>query len=319
MKWTKFTIHTTVEAEEIVGMVLDDHGISAIEIEDNVPVDDELQGGNFEELQPDLPEDLGISRISFYMEEGTDYAALLEAISLDLEKNRAFCDMGSLKITVGETDEADWRDNWKQFFHSFTIDNILIKPTWEEVAVEDKDKILIEIDPGVSFGTGKHETTQLCIRQLEKYLKPDDRVLDLGCGSGILSIAALKLGALETSGTDIDPDCIQSTYDNMKLNHVSSGDGAFYVGNLVQDTDLQNRLGRECYDIVVANILADIIIDMMPAIPDRIKPGGLFISSGIIDFKEEAIVNTLKKAGLEIVEINHQGEWVNVTARKPME
>lgn len=319
MKWTKFTIQTTVAAEEIVGMVLDDHGISAIEIEDNVPVDDELQGGNFEELQPDLPEDEGLSRISFYMEEGQDYAALLEAIRLDLERNRAFCDMGSLKITVGETDEADWRDNWKEYFHSFTIDNILIKPTWEERSEADADKILIEIDPGVSFGTGKHETTQLCIRQLEKYLKKGDRVLDLGCGSGILSIAALKLGAMETSGTDIDPDCIQSTYDNMKLNHVSCGDGAFYVGNLVEDTDMQNRLGRECYDIVVANILADIIIDMMPAIPDRIKPGGLFISSGIIDFKEDAIVSTLEKAGLEIVEINHQGEWVNVTARKPLE
>jgi ribosomal protein L11 methyltransferase len=319
MKWTKFTIQTTVEAEDIVGMVLDEHGINAIEIEDNVPVDDELQGGNFEELQPDLPADEGKSRISFYLEEGMDYAALLEAISLDLEKNREFCEMGSLKITIGETDEADWRDNWKEFFHSFTIDNILIKPTWEEISEADADKILIEIDPGVSFGTGKHETTQLCIRQLEKYLKQGDRVLDLGCGSGILSIAALKLGAMETSGTDIDPDCIQSTYDNMKLNHVSAGDGAFYVGNLVEDTNMQNLLGRECYDIVVANILADIIIDMMPAIPDRIKPGGLFISSGIIDFKEEAIVKTITKAGLEVLEINHQGEWVNVTARKPME
>ncbi|MCR4999837.1 MAG: 50S ribosomal protein L11 methyltransferase [Lachnospiraceae bacterium] len=319
MKWTKFTIQTTVEAEEIVGMVLDDHGISAIEIEDNVPVDDELQGGNFEELQPDLPEDEGLSRISFYMEEGQDYASLLEAISLDLENKREFCNMGSLKISVGETDEADWRDNWKEYFHSFTIDNILIKPTWEEISEEDSDKILIEIDPGVSFGTGKHETTQLCIRQLEKYLKAGDRVLDLGCGSGILSIAALKLGAMETSGTDIDPDCIQSTYDNMKLNHVSAGDGAFYCGNLVENTDMQNLLGRECYDIVAANILADIIIDMMPAIPDRIKPGGLFISSGIIDFKEDAIVKTIEKAGLEVLEINHQGEWVNVTARKPME
>ena len=188
-----------------------------------------------------------------------------------------------------------------------------------------QDKLLIEIDPGVSFGTGKHETTQLCIRQLLKYIRgnadytpanPAPKVLDVGCGSGILSIVALKLGASEVVGTDLDPDCMTSTRDNMQVNHLDAGLGTFYVGNLIDDKELQEKVGTECYDIVVANILADVIIPMAPVIPARLKKGGYFITSGIIDFKEDEVKEAIEKAGLEVVEINHQGEWVNVTARK---
>lgn len=175
---------------------------------------------------------------------------------------------------------------------------------------------MIEIDPGVSFGTGKHETTQLCIRQLRKYMKSGDEVLDLGCGSGILSIVALKLGAGHVVGTDIDDVCLTSTYENFDVNHLDRSLGKFYCGNLIDDTDLQKQVGEECYDIVVANILADVIIPMAKVVPARMKPGAMFITSGIIDFKEEQVKEAILAAGLEIVEINHQGEWVNITARK---
>ena len=226
-------------------------------------------------------------------------------------------DVGSGVITSSETEDLDWINNWKKYFTSFTIDDILIKPTWEDLKDEDKDKLLIEIDPGISFGTGKHETTQLCIRQLEKYIKGGSpKVLDVGCGSGILSIVALKLGARAVVGTDLDKDCMISTRDNMQVNHLDASLGEFYVGNLIDDTKLQEKVGRQEYEIVVANILADVIIPMAPVIPDRLKQGGYFITSGIIDFRENDVKEAIENAGLTIVEINHQGEWVNITARK---
>ena len=197
------------------------------------------------------------------------------------------------------------------------IDDILIKPTWEELKEEDKDKFLIEIDPGISFGTGKHETTQLCIRQLQKYVEgKHPKVLDVGCGSGILSIVALKLGAREVVGTDLDADCMTSTRDNMQVNHLDLSLGTFYVGNLIDDEELQEKVGTEEYEIVVANILAPVIIAMAPVIPARLKQGGYFITSGIIDFKENEVKEAMEAAGLTVVEINHQGEWVNITAQK---
>ena len=225
-------------------------------------------------------------------------------------------EVGSGRITESQTEDVDWINNWKEFFHSFTIDDILIKPTWEELEDADKDKILIEIDPGVSFGTGKHETTQLCIRQLRKYIKEKDEVLDVGCGSGILSIVSLKLGAGHVTGTDIDDACLTSTYENMEVNHLDKSLGTFYVGNLIDDTKLQETVGTEKYDIVVANILADVIIPMAPVIPDRLKEGGIFITSGIIDFKEQEVKEAIERTGLVVTEITHQGEWVSITAKK---
>lgn len=326
MKWKKYTIETTTQAEDYMADMLGELGIEGIEIEDNIPLSKEDQADMFIDFLPELPPDEGISHVSFYVEDdGSDQTELLKNVKKGLEELRSMVEVGSGVISSSETEDLDWINNWKKYFSSFTIEDILIKPTWEELKEEDKDKFLIEIDPGISFGTGKHETTQLCIRQLLKYIRgnadytPQNRtpkVLDVGCGSGILSIVALKLGASAVVGTDLDADCMISTRENMEVNHLDASLGTFYVGNLIDDEELQQKVGNEEYDIVVANILADVIIPMAPVIPARMKKGGYFITSGIIDFKEQEVVDAIRAAGLEVVEVNHQGEWVNVTARK---
>ena len=317
MKWDKYTIETTTEAEDYISSTLADLGIEGIEIEDNVPLSESDTSKMFIDILPELPPDQGIGYVSFYLESGEDHSEKLKEVAEALEEMRSYVNIGSGKITSSETEDIDWMNNWKEFFHSFTIDDILIKPTWEELKEEDKDKFLIEIDPGISFGTGKHETTQLCIRQLQKYVEgKHPKVLDVGCGSGILSIVALKLGAREVVGTDLDADCMTSTRDNMQVNHLDLSLGTFYVGNLIDDEELQKKVGTEEYEIVVANILAPVIIAMAPVIPARLKQGGYFITSGIIDFKENEVKEAIEAAGLTVVEINHQGEWVNITAQK---
>lgn len=315
MKWDKYTIDTTTEAEDFISMMLSENGIEGIEIEDNVPLTKEETGEMFIDFPPELPPDEGKSKVSFYLETGEDHTETLKAVRIGLEQLRSMVEIGSGDITSSQTEDIDWINNWKQFFQSFYIDDILIKPTWEPLKEEDKNKFLIEIDPGISFGTGKHETTQLCIRQIRKYLKEGERVLDVGCGSGILSIAALKLGAGSVVGTDVDGDCITSTHENMTVNHLAENSGEFYVGNLIDDKAFQEKIGTG-YDLVVANILADIIIPMAPALYQCAKEQGVLITSGIIDFKENEVKEALEQAGFEILEVNHQGEWVNVTARK---
>ena len=240
----------------------------------------------------------------------SDQTEILKQVKIGPRGDCVTCvEVGSGMITSSETEDLDWINNWKKYFQLLsTIEDILIKPTWEELKEEDKDKFLIEIDPGISFGTGKHETTQLCIRQLLKYIRGNEtytpqvktpKVLDVGCGSGILSIVALKLGASEVVGTDLDADCMTSTHDNMEVNHLDQKLGTFYVGNLIDDAELQEKVGTEEYDIVVANILADVIIPMAPVIPARLKKGGYFITSGIIDFKENEVKEAIEKAGLD--------------------
>ena len=318
MKWKKYTIETTTAAEDYMAQALMEIGIEGIEIEDNVPLTKADQADMFIDFLPELPPDEGKSNISFYIEDdGSDQTEILKQVKITLEEMRKFVDVGSGVITSSETEDLDWINNWKKYFSSFTIGNILIKPTWEELKEEDRDKFMIEIDPGISFGTGKHETTQLCIKELVKYIGDNHpKVLDVGCGSGILSIVALKLGAREVVGTDIDADCMTSTRENMEVNHLDESLGTFYVGNLIDDVELQEKVGTEEYEIVVANILADVIIPMAPVIPARLKKGGYFITSGIIDFKENEVKEAIEAVGLEIVSINHQGEWVNITACK---
>lgn len=318
MKWKKYTIHTTTAAEDYISAMLDGLGIEGVEIEDNVPLAKEDQADMFIDFLPELPPDDGKSRVSFYLEDNGDAADILQRVSESMEEWRQFVEIGEGTITVSETRDVDWMNNWKEYFHAFSIENILIKPTWEALKEEDADKLLIEIDPGISFGTGKHETTQLCIRQLIANIKKGagQKVLDIGCGSGILSIAALKLGAAFVVGTDLDENCMDSTRENMKVNHLPEDAGEFYVGDLTSDPKLQKTVGEARYEIVVANILADVIIPMTSVIFSCLKPGGTFIASGIIDFKENEVRKAVEAAGMKVTEICRQGEWASVTAKK---
>lgn len=319
MKWKKFTLNTTTEAVDLVSSLFDELGIEGIEIEDHVLLTEAETKGMFIDILPDLGPDDGKARVSFYLDdeklEGLD--ELLARIEEGLDDLSLFVDVGERTIQVSETEDKDWINNWKQYFKPFTVDDILIKPTWEEIPETDEDKLLIQIDPGTAFGTGQHETTQLCIRQLKKYVTRNAKVLDVGTGSGILGITALKLGAAEVFGTDLDDNAITAVGENLEANGIDSRQFQVVQGNIIDDKTVQDQAGYECYDIAVANILADVIILLQAEIPVHLKKGGIFITSGIINMKEEAVRQAFEANDqFEIVEVTYQGEWLSVTARK---
>ena len=225
-------------------------------------------------------------------------------------------EIGEGTITVSETEDLDWINNWKKYFHQFYIDDILVVPSWEEIKEEDKDKMILHIDPGTAFGTGMHETTQLCIRQLRKYITPETLLLDVGTGSGILAILSLMFGAKKAVGTDLDPCAVEAVKENSMVNGIDPKNFTMMIGNIITEKEIQDKVGYECYDIVVANILADVLVPLTPVIVNQLKKGGIYITSGIIDDKEETVVEAVKAAGLEVLEVTYQGEWVSVTARK---
>lgn len=317
MKWKKFTLTTTTEAVDMVSSMFDDIGIEGIEIEDNVPLTEKETKGMFIDILPELPPDEGIAKVSFYLDDGADVEEMLRRVEEGLEELSAYTDLGARTITASETEDKDWINNWKQYFKPFTVDHILIKPTWETVPPEHADKLLVQIDPGTAFGTGMHETTQLCIRQLEKYVHGDSLVLDVGTGSGILGITALKLGAKKVWGTDLDENAITAVGENLAANSISQDSFHVLQGNIIDDESVKAWAGYEKYDIAVANILADVIIMLVKEIPAHLKKGGYFITSGIINMKEEAVKEAFAASSeLEVVEITRQGDWVSVTARK---
>ena len=316
MRWNKFTLKTRTEVEDIVISSLADAGVEGVEIEDKVPLSESDKQQMFVDILPDGPEDDGIAYLNFYLEEDADKEAILARVREELDELRSFLDIGEATITESQTEDKDWINNWKQYFHQFYVDDILIIPSWEEVKEEDKDKMIIHIDPGTAFGTGMHETTQLCMRQLKKFVTEETQLLDVGTGSGILSIAALKLGAKHAVGTDLDPCAITATKENLEANDIPEGAMDVMIGNIIDDKAVQDAVGYEKYDIVVANILADVLIPLTPVILHQMKSGGIYITSGIIDEKEKDVVEAVKAAGLEIVEVTHQNHWVSVTARK---
>ena len=316
MKWNKFRIKTTTEAEDIVCSSLMDLGVQGVEVEDKIPLTQREKEQMFVDILPEIDVDDGVAYISFYLEEDEDKEKMLQAVREELKEIGTYVNVGSMEIEESQTEDVDWVNNWKQYFHQFTIDDVLIIPSWEDVQPEDEDKMIIHIDPGTAFGTGMHETTQLCIRQIKKYVTEDTEILDVGCGSGILGMLALKFGAKHSTGTDLDPCAIDATYENMDVNGISRDQYRVMIGNIIDDKEVQDQVGYDRYDIVAANILADVLVPLTPVILNHLKTGGIYITSGIIEEKEETVVEAVKAAGLEVLEVNHQGEWVSVTARK---
>ena len=327
MKWKKFKIKTRTEAEDIIISTLYDIGLEGAQIEDNVPLTALEKEQMFVDILPQMGEDDGTAYLSFFVEETEDGKLLvngeevteeqvLAMVNQELEGLRDFLDIGEGSIAVDETEDIDWINNWKQYFKQFYVDDILIIPSWETVKEEDKDRMIIHIDPGTAFGTGMHETTQLCIRQLKKYVTKDTVLLDVGTGSGILSIVALKLGAAHAVGTDLDPCAVPAVEENKEANQIPDKDFEMMIGNIIDDKEIQDAVGYEKYDIVTANILADVLVPLTPVIVHQMKKGGIYITSGILDVKESVVTEAVKKAGLEVLEVTRQGEWVSVTARK---
>lgn len=316
MKWNRFTVKTKTEAEDIVISTLAEVGIEGVEIQDKQPLTEEDKAQMFVDIMPEGPADDGIAYLNFYLEEDADKEAILKDVREALDDLKNFMDIGEATIEESQTEDKDWINNWKQYFHQFYVDDILIVPSWEEVKAEDKDKMILHIDPGTAFGTGMHETTQLVIRQLKKYVTPDTEMLDVGTGSGILGIVALKLGAKHVLGTDLDPCAVPAVAENKEANQIVDETFDMAIGNIIDDKAIQDQAGYEKYDIVTANILADVLIPLTPVIVNQMKKGAYYITSGILDVKEEVVVEAVKAAGLTVVEVTHQGEWVSVTARK---
>ena len=285
-------------------------------IEDKIPLTQQDKEQMFVDILPDIPEDDGTAYLTFYLDQDVDTARILGEVRQELEDMRNYVDVGECTIEESETEDVDWVNNWKKYFHQFYIDDILVIPSWEDVKTEDSDKMVIHIDPGTAFGTGMHETTQLCIRALRKYTKKDALVLDVGCGSGILGMLALKFGAGHSVGTDLDPCAIDATHENMEVNGIDKDQYEVMIGNIIDDKAVQDQVGYEKYDIVAANILADVLVPLTPVIVHQMKPGAVYITSGIIDDKEEVVVEAVKAAGLTVLEVNYQGEWVSVVAKK---
>lgn len=316
MKWNKFTLKTRSEVEDIVISTLADVGIEGVEIQDKQPLTESDKQQMFVDIMPDIPDDDGIAYLNFYLDVDEDKEKVLADVRAALAEMQEFLDLGECTITESETEDKDWINNWKQYFHQFYIDDILVIPSWENIKPEDTDKMVLHIDPGTAFGTGMHETTQLCIRQLRKFITPETEILDVGTGSGILAILSLMFGAKHAVGTDLDICAVEAVAQNCEVNGIDPAQFDMMIGNIITDKEVQDKVGYECYDIVVANILADVLVPLTPVIVHQLKKGGIYITSGIIDDKEQTVVEAVKAAGLEVLEVTYQGEWVSVTARK---
>lgn len=328
MKWMKFRIKTLVEAEDLIISELYDMGLEGAQIEDKVPLSPLEKERMFVDIPPETEADDGVAYLSFFVEEREDGSLDLDGETADKEsvlarieeallEVRDFMEIGEGAVTVSETEDIDWINNWKQYFHQFYIDDLLVIPSWEEVKPEDCGKKILHIDPGTAFGTGMHETTRLCIGQIKKYVTGETELLDVGTGSGILSILALMYGAKHAVGTDLDPCAVEAVAQNKEANGIADAAFDLLIGNLITEKEIRDKVGNGCYDIVTANILADVLVPLTPVAADCLKPGGVYITSGIIEAKEETVRQAVEAAGLTVLEVNHLGEWVSVTARKP--
>ncbi len=322
MNWTEVTIYTTTDGIEIINGALLKLGINDAVIEDASVFEDFLHNEtlNWDYFDEELAKMQECeSCIKVYLadnNQGKQSLIEIEKFIEDLKEEFKETDLGRLKIETRILNDEDWANNWKQYFKPFTVsDKIIIKPSWEELTESSDGKTVLEIDPGMSFGTGQHHTTRLCIEQLVKHMKAGTEVLDMGCGSGILSIASILLGADKATGVDIDENAVRTAKENAALNNIYEDKFTVYCGDVTGDEGLQNAIGCNRYDMIAVNIIAQIIMGMSFTFPKFLKKGGLVIASGIIKKYVNDVVENFKALGFEILEINNSEEWVSITAR----
>lgn len=316
MKWNKYTLTTTTEAVDMISYTLGELGIEGIEIQDKVPLSEEDKKKMFVDILPQLEPDDGIAYVSFYIEPENDTDETISSVLDAVHELKDFVDIGEATIVKTQTADVDWMNNWREYWKPFQVDDkIWIKPTWETLEDVDEDALVVELDPGSAFGTGMHHTTRLCIKQIKKYLRPEHKLFDVGCGSGILSIVGLLLGCDSAAAVDVDEYAVKATLENAEVNHIDMSKYVVETGNIITNETFRKSMGEHQFDIVAANILAEIIVPLTSVIKDNMKPGGLFITSGILDTKAEDVRTALVANGFEVLEMTQSGDWVSFTAR----
>lgn len=321
MNWIKVVIYTTSEGIEALSGRLYGLGITGIEISDEKDFKDFLENNKqyWDYVDDELvKEKEGETQVIAYVSDNAAGHEMLMAIRQTVDEMKSIDEnneFGRLEISIDNTKEEDWANNWKKYFHPIELgEKILIKPEWEDLT-EPTDRIIFNINPGMSFGTGGHYTTQLCIEALEKYVASGSKVLDLGCGSGILSIISLLLGAESAFAVDIDPNAVDIAYQNAQKNDVDISKYIVKAGDIITNTELQNEIAQNEYDVVVANIVADVIIPLAPKAREYMKDGGVFITSGIIEDRLDDVKSSLAECGFEIVSVQQRKDWVSVICR----
>lgn len=322
MEWIEVFVATSQMGLEPVEGVLYQCGLNGLMIHDEADFAEFLENPNREwdyvadELVEEKQEQT--TGITFFLRDnlyGREQLSQIKSALQSVKETEKELDLGSLEVTMKNVAEEDWANNWKKYFKPFPVgDKIMIKPSWEELPAQT-DKIILKIDPGHIFGTGTHETTQLCMELIEKYVKKDDMVLDIGCGSGILSIASLLLDAKEADAVDIDPNAIQIAYENSDRNDIDRSRYHVKAGNILEDKELQASYSGKKYDLVAANIVADVIIALTKQVPDYIKGGGIFLCSGIITERKEDVLEALKAANFAVLDIKEKTSWVAIATR----
>ena len=322
MNWTEVSIYTTTNGLEIINGALMKLNINDAVIEDANIFDEFLNDKtqNWDYIDENLTKMKDIeSCIKVYLADNDQGRELLRKIYKfveEIKEDNMNIDLGSLRTEIKILNDEDWANNWKQYFKPFVVgDKIVIKPSWEDYREPAEDKIILEIDPGMSFGTGQHHTTRLCIEQIIKHIHKDMEVLDMGCGSGILSIAALLLGAKSCTGVDIDENAVRIAKENAELNNIYADKFTVYCGDVTEDNALREKIGYNKYDMIAVNIIAQIIMGMSETFLKFLKKGGLVIASGIIEKYLPDVMDNFESLGFKILEVNHSEEWVSITAR----
>ena len=321
MRFNELTIHTTTAGSEVVSGVLMNEGITCFSVEDPRDLAELLENSTvpIDYVEESLIRDDGDVIVRVYLAQNEQGRIQQEGILAGLERlkrdNENAGWLGSMQTSLSVTDEKDWENNWKQYFHPLPVgERFLVVPSWEKA--EEEGRITVEIDPASSFGTGRHETTALCLEALEKVCRKGMNVLDMGCGSGILGIGAAKLGAAHIDAVDIDMAAARIAGENALKNGVPEDEMRVYCGNVLSDPALYKTVAAAKYDLILANIVADIISEMLPLFGECLKPGGTLICSGIISPRREFVLDSLAENGFAVEEIKEKNEWLAIICRK---